>query len=462
MLGFALRVRPFRIHLQRAIHQLLSSTSSCKAKPSLRILGIRQASVTSSTMKLDTPEFHAVFTPELRQLAEIFEQNNYELRIAGGAVRDLLMRKQPHDIDFATTATPTEMKDMFEREGIRMLNTKGEQHGTITARLNNKENFEVTTLRVDRVTDGRHAEVEFTKDWRTDAERRDLTINSMFLALDGTLIDYFQGKEDLERCKVAFVGNATSRIQEDYLRILRYFRFYGRIAKEPNSHCSKTLQAIRENAEGLARISGERIWLELKKTVTGNHAASLMECMHDLQLTQHMGLPSETNITNFRRVWERSQSMEPKPMTLLASLLKEQKEVLQLEARLRMSADERKTALFIIAERDDKHYESDPLKPYKDIVVSLQGKEKGVLTYTLEVLKYRGEQELYEKLKEWEIPKFPVSGKDLIAAGVPKGRRFGEYLERLKERWMERNFETSREELLEMVQELLDCKDGQT
>ncbi|CAH1249050.1 TRNT1 [Branchiostoma lanceolatum] len=240
-------------------------------------------------MKLDKPEFKNLFTPELNRLSELFAKYDYELRIAGGAVRDILMGIQPQDLDFATTATPQEMKFMFEKEGVRMLNTKGEDHGTITARINNKENFEVTTLRVDVVTDGRHAEVEFTTDWKIDAERRDLTINSMFLGLDGTLYDYFDGWTDLKNRRVAFVGDATRRIQEDYLRILRYFRFYGRIAEMPNQHEESTLEAIRENAGGLGGISGERIWMELKKIVVGNHAAPLMRCMYSLGLPKYIG-----------------------------------------------------------------------------------------------------------------------------------------------------------------------------
>ncbi|XP_013383697.1 CCA tRNA nucleotidyltransferase 1, mitochondrial-like [Lingula anatina] len=176
------------------------------------------------TMKIDTPEFRALFTPELLKLESLFKSYQHELRIAGGAVRDLLMGKTPHDVDFATTATPEEMKTMFEKEKIRMINAKGEEHGTITARINDKENYEVTTLRIDVVTDGRRAKVEFTRDWQLDANRRDLTVNSMFLGFDGTLYDYFNGKEDLEQRRVKFVGNAEERIQEDYLRILRYFR----------------------------------------------------------------------------------------------------------------------------------------------------------------------------------------------------------------------------------------------
>lgn len=173
-------------------------------------------------MKLDCPEFHSIFTPELQTLANLFKKYNYELRIAGGAVRDILMGKQPKDLDFATDATPQQMKDMFTKEEIRMINEKGEKHGTITARINDKENFEITTLRIDVLTNGRHAQVEFTKDWKLDANRRDLTINSMFLDLDGKLYDYFYGYEDLQKKRVVFVGDANMRIREDYLRILRY------------------------------------------------------------------------------------------------------------------------------------------------------------------------------------------------------------------------------------------------
>lgn len=173
-------------------------------------------------MKLDTPEFQSIFTPELTALTDLFKKYDHEIRVAGGAVRDILMGITPKDLDFATTATPQEMKEMFTKENVRMVNANGEKHGTITPRINDKENFEVTTLRVDVTTDGRHAEVLFTKDWKLDANRRDLTINSMFLGFDGSVYDYFYGYDDLQKRKIAFVGNPVTRIQEDYLRILRF------------------------------------------------------------------------------------------------------------------------------------------------------------------------------------------------------------------------------------------------
>lgn len=247
-------------------------------------------------IKIENDLFKSIFTEELTDMLAIFKKYNYEIRVAGGAVRDLLMDKKPTDLDFATTATPSQMKAMFEAEKIRMINMNGEKHGTITPRINNKDNFEVTTLRIDVLTDGRHAEVEFTKDWLLDANRRDLTINAMFLGLDGSVFDYFYGYEDLLARKVRFVGNADTRIKEDYLRILRYFRFYGRISDSANNHNEDILKTIANNADGLERISGERIWLELKKILSGNFAGELMLSLLKCGIAEYIGKSSESNI----------------------------------------------------------------------------------------------------------------------------------------------------------------------
>lgn len=144
------------------------------------------------------------------------------MRFVGGVVRDLLLGILPKDIDLATDCTPDNMICMFDKEGIRYIPT-GIKHGTVTVHMNHAD-YEITTLRIDTLTDGRHAHVEFTEDWKIDAERRDLTINSMSLAIDGTLYDYFDGEKHLKERKVLFVGDPCARIEEDYLRILRYFR----------------------------------------------------------------------------------------------------------------------------------------------------------------------------------------------------------------------------------------------
>ncbi|XP_074529474.1 CCA tRNA nucleotidyltransferase 1, mitochondrial-like [Halichoeres trimaculatus] len=403
------------------------------------------------TMQLSSSEFKSLFSDGLNGLAEVFEKHQYELRIAGGAVRDLLSGKRPEDVDFATTATPDEMKQMFQRAGIRMINNKGEMHGTITARLHN-ENFEVTTLRVDVQTDGRHAEVEFTTDWQKDAERRDLTINSMFLGLDGKLYDYFKGYEDLQNRKVRFVGSAEQRIQEDYLRILRYFRFYGRVALEPDDHDPETLAAIRDNGRGLSAISGERIWMELKKMVTGNHVAHLLGLMYSLEVAQYLGLPPDGNVEEMKRVWQNAKDHSPKPMTILASLLHCQEEVEKMDLRLKVSKEEKTLALFIVKHRRElckREDEPDSIKPFTDFIVD--SRELDTKNKVCELLKYQGEEKLLAELCRWSTPRFPVSGHDLRRVGVTTGKEIGATLQELRDIWKKSHYQMDKDELLSYV-----------
>ena len=137
-----------------------------------------------TTQKIDSPAYRSILNPPLLKLVDLFKKHGHEIRIAGGAVRDILMDIIPHDVDFATTATPDQMKDMFTQANIRMINSNGEKHGTITVRIDGSDNFEITTLRIDLTTDGRHATVQYTQDWQLDANRRDLTINALFLGTD--------------------------------------------------------------------------------------------------------------------------------------------------------------------------------------------------------------------------------------------------------------------------------------
>lgn len=402
-------------------------------------------------MQLKTSDFQCLFTEGLSGLAEIFQKNNFELRIAGGAVRDLLSGKRPEDVDFATTATPEEMKDMFQAAGIRMINNKGEKHGTITARIHN-ENFEITTLRVDVQTDGRHAEVEFTTDWQQDAERRDLTINSMFLGLDGTLYDYFKGYEDLKNHKVRFVGSAEQRIQEDYLRILRYFRFYGRVSLEPDDHEPETLAAIKENAHGLGGIAGERIWVELKKLVVGNHAGPLLELTYSLGLAQYIGLPPDGDLAEMRRVWENSKHHSPKPMTVLAALFHSPEQVEKMDLRLKVSKEEKTLALFLVKYRQELHKDREQphsIKPFTDFIID--SKELDTQVKVCELLKYQGEETLLKELCRWSIPRFPVSGHDLRRMGVTSGKDIGATLLKLRDIWKRSHYQMDKEELLSYV-----------
>ncbi|XP_029173206.1 CCA tRNA nucleotidyltransferase 1, mitochondrial isoform X1 [Nylanderia fulva] len=408
-------------------------------------------------MRLDSPEFRSVFTPELESLASLFHRYNYELRIAGGAVRDILMGKQPKDLDFATDATPLQMKEMFAKEEVRTINEKGEKHGTITARINDKENFEITTLRIDVLTNGRHAQVEFTKDWKLDANRRDLTINSMYLDLDGKLYDYFYGYEDLQRKRVVFVGDAGLRIREDYLRILRYFRFYGRIMDNPDQHDEATIKAIKENVDGLSLISGERIWSEWSKILTGNFGLELTLKLLECGSGKYIGLPQELVVENFRIVYQRARSNDVtlKPVSLIVSMLKNENEVMTLHGRLKLSNSDRDLALFLVQHREYMPCET-PLKPYQRLIfVQPASKHELYREFVKEVLRYRGATDLLDELERWKIPRFPING-NAMRERVANQKLIGEVFIHLKNMWVDEDFKLTEEQLLEQIPRILD------
>ncbi|KAM9201437.1 LOW QUALITY PROTEIN: CCA tRNA nucleotidyltransferase 1, mitochondrial-like [Dugong dugon] len=399
------------------------------------------------TMKLQSPEFQSLVTEGLKSLTELFVKENHELRIAGEAVGDLLNGVKPQDVYFATTATPAQMKEMFWSAGIRMINNKGEKHG-ITARLH-EENFEITTLLIDVLTDGRQ---EFTTDWQKDTKCRDLTFNSMFLGFDDTLFDYFNGYEDLINKKVQFVGHAKQRIQEDYPQILRYFRFYGSIVEKPGYHDPETLEAIAENAKGLAGISGERIWVELKKILVGNHINHLILLIYDLDVAPYIGLPANASLGKFNKVSKNVEGFSPKPMTLLASLFKVRDDVTKLDLRLKISKEDKNLGLFIVKNRNDlikATDSSEPLKLYQDFIIA--SRESDVTTCVCELLKYQGEHCLLKEMQQWSVPPFPISGHDIIKTGISSRKEIGALLQQLQEQWKKSGYQMEKDELLSYI-----------
>ncbi|KAK6635314.1 hypothetical protein RUM44_000565 [Polyplax serrata] len=401
----------------------------------------------------DSPEFHACLTNEVAILKNLFHQNGHELRIVGGAVRDLLLGIKPVDLDFATTATPSDMKELFTANEIRLINSNGEKHGTITARIGER-NFEVTTLRVDIVTDGRHATVEFTKNWLLDANRRDLTINSMYLDFQGNLYDYFNGYEDLKARTIRFVGDAVKRIQEDYLRILRYFRFYGKIAREPDNHIESTLAAIKENSKGLANISGERIWVELNKICTGNYACEILEKIVSLNVGKYIGFPDPCNLDELKTVSShlKKNGVPYKPMTLLSALFNTEQELEVFYKRIKPSTLEKTLGIFILANRNKKWNEK-PLRALQRCVINSQNVSH-TISHVHEFLKYSDQIELLKEFENWKVPKLPIDGNQLRKSGID-GRKIGLVLNKLKDIWIDNDFNIDQEELLQRVPDVV-------
>ena len=360
----------------------------------------------------------SVINSSIKKLDKVFKSNKHELRIVGGAVRDLALDKTPKDIDLATDATPDEMIAMLDKASIRHKPT-GLEHGTITAILDN-EPFEITTLRADTETDGRHAEVEFVRSWEEDAKRRDLTYNAMSMDMEGNVFDYFNGMDDLQDKVSNFVGDADERIKEDYLRILRYFRFQGRLSTP--SWNEDTLKAISSNVKGLQNISAERIWQEMSKVLAGNNVANVLTHMTKSGVSKVIGL--STNDLN--KVKDKGN-----PIIALAQM----GNTTDIAKRWRLSNNEAVLLDFLVKNKnnslDQKKVEdmiADGIdKNLISALVTIQGKDLNV---------------------DAKVPDFPITGADLIAKGMNPGPQMGAKLNLLKQQWKQSNFTATKDDLL--------------
>jgi tRNA nucleotidyltransferase (CCA-adding enzyme) len=360
----------------------------------------------------------SVITSPIKKLDKVFKSNNYELRVVGGAVRDLALDKTPKDIDLATDATPDEMMAILDKAGIRHI-PSGLEHGTITAILDN-EPYEITTLRADKETDGRHAEVEFVKSWEEDAKRRDLTYNAMSMDMEGNVFDYFGGMDDLQDKVSKFVGDPEERITEDYLRILRYFRFQGRLSTP--TWDKDTLKAISSNVKGLQQISAERVWQEMGKVLAGNNVANILDYMTKTGVSKVIGL--STNDLNKVKdngnpIVALAQTGNTIDIAKRWKLSKVQATMLDFLVKNKNNSLDQKKVEDMIADGVDKALIT--------ALASLQGKEVNI---------------------DAEVPNFPITGADLIAKGMKPGPEIGAKLGQLKQKWKDSNFKSTKDELL--------------
>ena len=375
-----------------------------------------------------------ILNDDLLRLNTLYKKNGHTLRIVGGAVRDILSNKEPKDIDLASDATPTESMELLKSNDIKVIET-GLQHGTIVAHMNG-EDYEITTLRIDVETDGRHAEVEYTKDWEQDAARRDLTFNAMSMDFDGNVYDYHGGHDDLKSNTAKFVGDTDARVQEDYLRILRYFRFQGRM--DSPKFDTATVEKIAANAAGLNQISGERIWSEMSKILSGKHAVAVINMMSTHDILPYTGMPGHGG-DELKDV----SKVTSDPNLRLAACLSNTSELDELKARWKFSNPEYNVMKFVIENRNKQATLDDMKRRYV-----LDMKREDNKNLLVKLLEYNGDKRAASALASWEPPKFPVNGMDVMEAGIPQGQEVRKTLYRLKTMWYDSDFKLSREQLL--------------
>ena len=253
---------------------------------------------------------------------KVFEAiNNFnetsEVRYVGGCIRKIIKKEEVDDIDLATNLIPTEVCDALKKNNINFYET-GIDHGTITAIIGDQK-YEITTLRKDVSTDGRHAKVEFSLDWKDDSNRRDFSINAIYSDKDGNLFDPHNGKKDLENGTVKFIGNPEERIQEDYLRILRYLRFFLNYSK--NKHELEIFKTLKKNIKGISKLSSERLVEEFKKLTKSDGFIKLFKDKESLELIEII-FPQLKNLQSFKKLNAYAQKNLPKiDFILLISLL---------------------------------------------------------------------------------------------------------------------------------------------
>jgi poly(A) polymerase/tRNA nucleotidyltransferase (CCA-adding enzyme) len=363
-------------------------------------------------------------------------------RAVGGCVRDALAGREVHDVDIAAPLPPEESARRLREAGLKVFET-GLQHGTVTAVLD-RQPVEVTALRRDVATDGRHAEVAWTTDWREDAARRDFTINAMSLAADGRLWDYFGGRADLAAGRVRFVGEAATRLREDYLRALRFFRFharYGHGAPDPAA-----MAAIRAAVPGLeARIAPERIWMELKRLLEAPDPVETLGLMRETGLLAAV-LPEAGPPEALRRLVAIGAPADP--LLRLAALLPAGAAP-GLAARLRLSGEERGRLCHFTALPAGDVPASDkspgPLRAWR------AGRSRELALGDLWLAEARDGVDraaLRSVVGGMEVPVFPLQGRDLLALGMSPGPAVGELLGGLRAWWLEGGAAAGREEAL--------------
>jgi len=378
----------------------------------------------------------------LGKLMAVLDGEGEQARVVGGAVRNVLIGQVPGDVDVATTALPPEVSRRAEAAGFKAVPT-GIEHGTVTVVVDHHP-FEVTTLREDVETFGRHAVVRFGRDWRADAARRDFTINALSLSRDGTVHDYMGGLADLAARRVRFIGQASARIAEDYLRILRFFRFHAAYGAGPPD--PEGVHACVSARERLDKLSRERVRMELLKLLVAPRAVPTLAVMAESGLLGPVlgGVPFLAGISNIMKI-EAACGLEPDPVRRLGALaVMVAEDAERLWQRLRLSNAEHdrlasmadawwrvtpaggETAARVLL------YRLGPERFADRVLLAWARSDAGAADADWRAMATLGER--------WVAPVFPIKAANLMAHGVPKGPRLGAALAAAEEAWIAQGF----------------------
>ena len=373
-------------------------------------------------------------------------------RFVGGCVRKHLSGEEIDDIDMATILTTDEVKNKLKNTYFKVLDT-GTKHGTVTV-ISDNFKVEITTLREDHRTDGRHAEVKYIDDWKLDSERRDFTINAIYLDREGKIFDPQMGTVDLKNKNVKFIGDPQKRIEEDYLRIIRFLRF--KIMYDLKLETT-TIAAIKQNLDGIKKISKERILLELLKILELKSFLKISENYHLLEIFKII-FPEFIYLDRLKKVKEINRNLQLNKDILLSVLLIDEKDNHEYFAhkynvpnKLKLSL-EKLAKNFNLAQNNKDFF-------YKDLLKNIYLNGKNHLI-TLNILNYACNPKI--KLQEFtntlnkilnsEIPKLDINGEYLKQNGMQEGEDLGKVLNKIEEEWLNNGFKISKDRIKKLIE----------
>ena len=378
-----------------------------------------------------------------------------EIRYVGGCIRKILNNETIDDIDFAVNLKPNECIEALKSYNIKYYET-GIEHGTITAIIGNNK-FEITSLRKDIITDGRHAKVEFSDNWFEDASRRDFTINSIYADIDGNLYDPFNGKRDLELGKVEFIGDIEKRIKEDYLRILRYVRFFLNYSKL--EHSNKIKKIIKQNINGISNISSERLLDELKKIIKLKDFLKLFKdpfCEEIIRLI----FPQFKNFEIFKKLnnFAKKNLSEVDYIFLISLMIIDDTDnVDYFLFKFNISNVNKKRILFLKKFYDEKINKNFFSEKNLWKVLYYNGKQSLQDLLYFEIFKSKNANKklinLIDFFKDKEAPIFPIKAKSLIEKyNISEGKLLGIKLKKIEEKWINNDFKVSEKEVVQVLE----------
>ena len=397
-----------------------------------------------------------------KKILSLLNKKDDTTRFVGGCVRDSLIGVKTNDIDIATKLEPYDVVNILTSASIKVIPT-GIDHGTVSV-FSKKFNFEITTLRSDISTDGRHAKVIFSDSWEKDSSRRDFTINSIYLKQNGDIYDPYNGIKHLKERKIIFIGDPNERINEDYLRILRFFRFNAFYGNENLKLSNNSIKACAKNKNKIKKLSSERIHNEFFKILNSENPYFVINIMNKIGILDIL-FEKKVETKFFKKLLsiEKKNSMTTDQTLRFISLAFNTKKNYLFDLRMFNFSKKDKKKLLLLTNQEFKIDNKMKNNDIKRILYSIDKKlfiDLAVLSWVLSANKTQNKdwKSIISQISKLNSPIFPLKAADLLSFGLKEGPIIGEIFSQIEKEWIDSNFALNKEELLQKSKAIIDTK----